>query len=87
MPAPPAIEASLRKDGWLPASAVARALGVQPSTIYRACAEGRMSGRRVGRAWYVKKETVLAYYGNTAEIAKALKERIPAAPKVPEITE
>lgn len=85
MPAPPAAEALLRKEGWFPASTVARALGVYPSTIYRACAEGRMSGRRVGRAWYVQKSTVLAYYGNTPEVVKALKDRIPDPPKVEKI--
>jgi len=82
MAAPPAAEAALRADGWLPASAVARALGVHPATIYRAAADGKISGRRVGRAWYVRQDTVLAYYGNAPEVAAALRQRIPA-PEVP----
>jgi len=78
MAAPPAVEKALRADGWLPAAQVARALGVHVSTIYRAASDGKVAGRRVGRAWYVQKASILAYYGNAPEVREALKKRLPA---------
>jgi hypothetical protein len=51
---------------------VARALGIHVSTVYRAAADGKISGRRVGRSWYVRLDTVAAYYQDAQEIKDAL---------------
>jgi len=72
MSAPSIVDSKLRSDGWHPASAVARALGIHVSTVYRAAADGKISGRRVGRSWYVRLDTVAAYYQDAQEIKDAL---------------
>lgn len=68
----PIAHVQLRKDGWIPATHAAKAIGVHVSTIYRAANEGKLAGRRVGRSWYVREDSVVAYYGGSVEVRNAL---------------
>ena len=57
----------------LDAGAVARRLGVDPATVYRMAADGRLPGVRVGRQWRFAE----------ADVEHALRHGVPPAPAAP----
>lgn len=67
----------MREEGYMAASTAARACGVNPTTVYRWIERGAVSGKRLGRAWFVKVDDLLEMYGE----CKALQKQIRAAAK------
>lgn len=52
---------SMKLLGFLPAGEVADILGVHVSQVYRAAQRGKLRAARIGRAWYVTFDSLLAY--------------------------
>lgn len=48
--------------GYAPASGVARALSLALSTIHRMVEDGRVDGTRIGRALYLKLDSLETYF-------------------------
>jgi len=68
----------MKAQGYLTIKDVADTLGVHVTTIYRLIDMGRVEGVRIGRARYVKRESVLSYYSGIDEKAAALLAGLPA---------
>lgn len=57
----------LKSKGYIPAPAVARAVGRHMSSVYRWISAGHLKATQVGRSWYVEKESLIAYLGDDAK--------------------
>jgi len=64
----------MREEGFIPASVAARAVGVNPTTIYRWVERGEITGTRIGRAWFVLVDDLLARHEAAPIIQKAIRQ-------------
>ena len=65
------------KDGYSPASTVAKSLNLALSTVHRMVEDGRIEGTRVGRALYVKLKSLEDYFaGDGNETMRAEVEKL-----------
>lgn len=67
----------MREQGYLTILDVAKALGVHVTSIYRLLNLGRVESIRVGRARYVNRASVIAYYKGIDEKTAALFADLP----------
>lgn len=63
----------MKKEGYLPASAAARAVGVNPTTIYRWVERGLVTGTRIGRSWFVLVEDLLELHEASPTLQRAIR--------------
>lgn len=60
-------EEVLAKSGWMSSAQAARLLKRTVYTIYRLIKKGEIDGLRLGGHWYVKQESLKAYFLKDAE--------------------
>jgi len=53
-------------DGYMPAPEVARLVGRDISSVYRWITNKHIEAERVGRAWYIKRTSLVTYLGEPA---------------------
>jgi hypothetical protein len=56
------IDRMMAKEGYAPVSVAATLLGVAPSTLYRKCDAGLLSGKQVGSHWYLDTGSVARHF-------------------------
>ncbi len=63
---------AMLKDGFAPAAEVARCLGAAITTVHRWVEKNEVSGKRLGRYWYVLLSSLAAKYPAGGEIQKQI---------------
>jgi transposase-like protein len=64
----------MKAEGYLPASVAARAIGVNPTTVYRWVERGVVQGKRIGKSWFVLVDDLLELHEAAPAIQKAIRQ-------------
>jgi len=68
MPRAMGLAVKMAEKGYLSTETAAERIGFAVSSVTRLCATSRVRSERIGRSWWVQKESLIQYLGGTESV-------------------